>query len=175
LGQKVITGLRLNRKLKAEYLDRIDRDNIFNPANLVLLKNTKVFIKPFQFKDGKLIVVYNPSIEISKRMSAINKDKFDIKKAKYYGYSLIYHTTDMLDKNVVREYYEKDIVEKAFKELKGSVNLHPVRKYLLTRVKAHIKICYLAFVLLSYLQYKLKSKNISAVYALEKLQPAYCI
>ncbi len=173
LGQKVITGLRLNRKLKAEYLDRIDRNDIFNPANLVPLKNTKVFIKSFQFKDGTLIVVYNPSIEISKRMGAINKDKFDIKKAKYYGYSLIYHTTDMLDENVVREYYEKDIVEKAFKELKSSINLHPVRKYLLTRVKAHIKICYLAYVLLSSLQYKLKPRNISAVYALEKLQPAY--
>ncbi len=173
LGQQVITGLRLNGKLKAEYLDRIDRDGIFKPANLVSLKNTKVFIKPFQFREGTLIVVYNPSIEVLKRMGAMDKDKFDIKKAKYYGYSLIYHTTDMSNENVVRKYYEKDIVEKAFKELKSSINLHPVRKYLLTRIKAHIKICYLSYVLLSFLQYKLKHKNISAVYALEKLQPAY--
>ncbi len=160
LCQQVITRLRLNRKLKAEYLDRINRDDIFNPDNLVSLKNTKVFIKPFPFIRGTLIVVYNPSIELLKRLDAMDKDKFEIKKARYYGYSLIYHTTDMPDENVVRKYYEKDIVEKAFKELKNSINLHLLRKYLLARVKAHIKICYLAYALLSFLQYKLKSKNI---------------
>lgn len=100
-------------------------------------------------------------------------NNYNPEEARYMGYSLIYHTTELLEEEVVRAYYEKDIVEKAFKELKSSINLHPIKKYLLASVNAHIKICYLAYAILSYMQYKLKRGNISAVYALEKLQSVY--
>lgn len=43
----------------------------------------------------------------------------------------------------------------------------------MNHVKAHVKICYIAYAILSYIQYKVKSKNMSAVYALEQLQSAY--
>ncbi|MCX8110054.1 MAG: hypothetical protein N3D15_02250 [Syntrophorhabdaceae bacterium] len=100
-------------------------------------------------------------------------DKYDPKEARYMGYSMIYHTTGLKEEEVVKSYYEKDIVEKAFKEMKSSINLHPIRKYLLSHVKTHIKIYYLAYAILSYIQYRLKEKDISAVNALEKLQPVY--
>lgn len=174
LNQKVITGIRLNSKLKREYLKKIDREEIFQPVNEVKLKNTKVYIKSFEFEKGRLIAVYSPEIEVAKRMQAMEiSNGYDPEEAKYMGYSLIYHTTELLDKEVVMSYYEKDIVEKAFKEMKSSINLQPIRKYLLSHVKAHVKICYLAYAILSYIQYKLKPKGISAITALEKLQPVY--
>ena len=174
LNQKVITGIRLNKKLKIKYLSTIDREEIFQPENQIKLKNTRVYIIGFDFEDGRLIAVYNPEIEVAKRMEAMEiGDSYKPEEARYMGYSLIYHTTDLSEEEVVRSYYEKDIVEKAFKELKSSINLHPIRKYLLTHVKAHIKICYLAYAILSYMQYRLKKRNISAIYALEKLQPVY--
>jgi len=174
LNQKVITGIRLNKKLKIKYLSTIDREEIFQPENQIKLKNTRVYIIGFDFEDGRLIAVYNPEIEVAKRMEAMETgDSYKPEEARYMGYSLIYHTTDLSEEEVVRSYYEKDIVEKAFKELKSSINLHPIRKYLLTHVKAHIKICYLAYAILSYMQYRLKKRNISAIYVLEKLQPVY--
>ncbi|HOL04851.1 MAG TPA: transposase [Syntrophorhabdaceae bacterium] len=174
LNQKVITGIRLNKKLKIKYLSTIDREEIFQPENQIKLKNTRVYIIGFDFEDGRLIAVYNPEIEVAKRMEAMEiGDSYKPEEARYMGYSLIYHTTDLSEEEVVRSYYEKDIVEKAFKELKSSINLHPIRKYLLTHVKAHIKICYLAYAILSYMQYRLKKRNISAIYVLEKLQPVY--
>lgn len=174
LRQKVISGLRINERLKRQYLSRIDREEIFQPQYQVKLKNTKVYVKDFEFQKGRIITVYNPEIEIAKRMKAMEMDKdYKPEEAKYMGYSFIYHTTELTSKEVVKAYYEKDIVEKAFKELKSSINLRPIRKYLLSHIKAHIKICYLAYAILSYIQWKLKDKDISAVSALEKLQPVY--
>lgn len=174
LRQKVISGLRINERLKREYLSRIDREEIFQLQYQVKLKNTKVYVKDFEFQGGRLIAVYNPEIEVSKRMEAMELGEYyNPEDAKYMGYSLIYHTTGLSNEEVVKAYYEKDIVEKAFKELKSSINLRPIRKYLLSHVKAHIKICYLAYAILSYIQWKLKDKDISAVSALEKLQPVY--
>lgn len=174
LNQKVITGLRLNSKLKRQYLKGIDREEIFQPDKEVKLKNTKVYIKEFEFMGGRLIAVYNPEIEVALRMESMETlGSYNPEEARYMGYSLIYHTTELSGQEVVRCYYEKDIVEKAFKEMKSSINLRPIRKYMLSHVKAHIKICYLAYAILSYMQYKLKAGGISAVSALEKLQPVY--
>jgi transposase len=101
------------------------------------------------------------------------RGSYKAEEAKYMGYSLIYHTTELSEEEVVKAYYEKDIVEKAFKEMKNSINLQPIRKYLISHIKAHVKICYLAYVILSYMQYRLRAKGISATSALEKLQPVY--
>lgn len=93
------------------------------------------------------------------------------------SYSLIYHTTDLKVDDVVKRYFERDIIEKVYKELKSNINLHPIRKYRMSHIKSYIKICYIAYAILSYMQNKLKdkskSKSISAVKALEQLQSAY--
>jgi hypothetical protein len=41
------------------------------------------------------------------------------------------------------------------------------------RVQAHVKICYLAYAILVYLQYKVKPLGMSATTALDNLQYAY--
>ncbi|MEO1783805.1 transposase [Thermodesulfobium sp. 4217-1] len=175
LNQKTICGFRMNKKIQSDYLSNIDRDEIFQPINRVKLKNTSVYVKDFSFFNGKLIAIYNPEIEIAKRNFAIETDEFDIDKAKYFGYSLVYHNTDMSSQEVVRLYYERDIVEKAFKELKSSIDLHPIRKYRMDHIKAHIKICYIAFAILTYIKQKTKSLGISPVDVLETLQSCYIV
>lgn len=175
LNQKAIIGFRMNRKIQRQYLSKIQRDEIFQPASRVKLKNTSVYVKDFSFMDGRLIAVYNPEIEVARRNISIETGQFSTEIAKYFGYSLIYHNTDMTVQEVVRHYYEKDIVEKAFKEIKSSIDLHPIRKYRLDRIKAHIKICYIAYALLIYMKQKLRELNISPIEALEQLQSCYMV
>ena len=172
INQKIITGLRLNAKIKRDYLN-IDREKIYHTDRLVKLKNTRVYAADFNFMEGKLIAVYNPEIEILKRNHAIESQRFDSNEARYMGYSLIYHTTELSNEEVIKTYYEKDIVEKAFRELKSSINLNPIRKYRMSHIKAHVKICYIAYALLSYIKHKLSPIGMSATEGLEKLSPVY--
>ena len=172
INQKIITGLRLNGKIKRDYLN-IDREIIYRPDYLVKLKNTRVYAMDFNFMEGKLIAVYNPEIELIKRNHAIESGKYNSNQARYMGYSLIYHTTRLSNEEVIKTYYEKDIVEKAFKELKTSINLHPIRKYRMSHIKAHVKICYMAYTLLAYMKHRLSPAGISATEALDKLSPVY--
>lgn len=174
LNQKVITGLRLNPKIQEIYLSKIDREEIYQPKYSVKLKNTTVFVKSFSFNDGYLIAIYNPDLEALKRAHAVEKpETYNHERAKYMGYSLVYHTTTMTEAEVIRTYFEKDIVEKAYRELKSTINLNPIRKYRISHIKAHVKICYMAYAILSYIHYKVKPKNLSATYALEQLQSVY--
>ena len=174
LNQKVITGLRLTAGIKNELISKIDREKIYQPQYQVKLKNTEVFVQDYTFEGGKLLAIYNPAMETLKRQHAMLKpETYDAEEARYMGYSLIYHTTDMTNEEVVRAYFEKDIVEKAYRHLKTSINLNPIRKYRISHVRAHIKICYLAYAILSYIQYKVKPKGMSAIYALEQLQSVY--
>ena len=101
------------------------------------------------------------------------QESYKPEEAKYMGYSLIYHSTSLKKDEVIRTYFEKDIVEKAYRELKSSINLHPIRKYRIQHIKAHIKICYLAYSILAYIQFKLKPKGISATYALDQMRSIY--
>lgn len=174
LKQSVITGLRLTEGFKKEFIDKIDREEIYQPACKVQLKNTEVFIKSFPYGNGMIIAIYNPELETHKRRHAMRKEKdYSPEKAKYAGFSLLFNSTTLGDKEVVKMYFEKDIVEKAYKEIKSSVHLHPVRKYLIEHVQAHVKICYLSYAILAWMQNKLKTINMSATEALIKLQPVH--
>lgn len=171
VNQKVITGLRLHESLKSQYISTIEREDIYQPKYRIKLKNTEVYVKSFDYEDGHLLAIYNPELETIKRQHAMdNEKKYNPDQAKYMGYSLIFHTTEMSNQEVVKTYFEKDIVEKAYKELKSNINLHTIRKYRMSHIKAHVKICYLAYAILSYIQYKVKPKQLSAVAAIEQLQ-----
>ncbi|OXA72313.1 hypothetical protein B0A58_12740, partial [Flavobacterium branchiophilum NBRC 15030 = ATCC 35035] len=163
LNQEVITGLRTNNKIKREFLDQIKREEIFHPSCGILLKNTHVFYQSFDYLAGKLIVIYNPEMENVKMEKLLkNPDSKSKENVKYFGYSLLYHSTKLSEKEVIKKYFEKDIVEKAYRELKTNIHLNPVRKYRMNRVSAHIKICYLAYAIMSFMQNKLKDIGITA-------------
>ena len=65
------------------------------------------------------------------------------------------------------------MVERAFKQLKGVLSLRPIRVWLSNHVEGHIKICYLAYAILSLMNFKLKKLGVSAIDALESLRYGY--
>jgi len=106
--------------------------------------------------------------------AAMNPMQKEITLAEEFdGYSCIFSTQQIPNDEVVRIYFEKDLVEKAFRSMKGVVALRPIRHWLYDRVEGHIFICYLAYLLLSLLQYRLKKINVSAIDALKEMETLY--
>jgi hypothetical protein len=60
-----------------------------------------------------------------------------------------------------------------FRALKGIVKLQPIRHWLSQRVIAHVFICYLAYLLLALLKYRLKPTGLSPEEALDELSTMY--
>ena len=172
LGLKfnIIAGLRKNPSLVKDFITPINREDIYSAKCRLSLKKTTVFIKEFDYMNGKLIVVYNPALEVVKK--EINFQK-EMESNKDIGYSLIYHNTEYTSVEVVKNYFDKDMVERAFKHIKGILNLNPIRLWLENHVEGHIKICYLAYAILSLMNFKLKKLKISAVEALDSLKFGY--
>jgi len=89
------------------------------------------------------------------------------------GYSCVFCTRSLPKDKMLSLYFNKDIVEKAFRSLKGITQLRPVRHWLAERVDAHVFICYLAYLLLSLLQYRLRNTEFTAESALLELATMY--
>ncbi len=172
LGMQVIVGMKQTPVIQKEFLDGIDRDIIYSGKNQIALRATIVYAQTFPYLRGKLIVLYNPKLEVLKRDKKLLEGASE-KEVKYVGYSLIYHNTKEDTATVVRKYFEKDVVERSFKSLKGNVQLHPIRLWLPGRVQAHVKLCYLSLCLLSLIGYKCRKLNLSAVQVLDELQYIY--
>ncbi|ODS42418.1 MAG: hypothetical protein MSIBF_03590 [Candidatus Altiarchaeales archaeon IMC4] len=75
----------------------------------------------------------------------------------------------------VRQYFEKDIVERAFKQIKGALSLRPIRMWLKSHVNGHVRVCYLSYAVLSMLAYRIRDIGISPQEALEKLKTGYMV
>jgi transposase len=95
------------------------------------------------------------------------------KVEEFDGYSCIFSTQPLPKEQLVRLYFDKDQVEKAFRALKGIVKLQPIRHWLSQRVIAHVFICYLAYLLLALLKYRLKPTGLSPEEALDELSTMY--
>jgi len=92
------------------------------------------------------------------------------------GLSCLFCTNRTLaQQEIIRLYYEKDLVEKAFRTIKGVTNLQPIRHWLYNRVTAHIFICYLSYLILSLMKYKLKQISMSPITAIESLQNLFSV
>lgn len=174
LKMKMIVGVKQSIGIKSEILSKINRDEIYVKKNLIQLKNTIVYAQEKDFLFGKLIVIYNPKYEVLKKDKMLAEDATDA-DVKYVGYSLIFHNTNLNIDKVVKKYFDKDIVERSFRTMKGEVHLHPIRLWLPTRVNAHVKICYLSMCILSLMQYKCLSLNIPASQILNELKTIYKI
>jgi transposase len=89
------------------------------------------------------------------------------------GYSCIFCTKSLSKQEMVVLYFDKDLVEKAFRTIKGITRLQPIRHWLYNRVKAHVFICYLSYLLLSSLRSHLGKLCISPETALKELSTMY--
>lgn len=169
---KVICGVRKTKSFVNDFLSGIDREEIYSPKHRVELKNTTVYVMGFPYKNGRLLAVYNPELEVVKRRIHHEKGGGQ-REARYLGYSLIFYNTASSDAEVVEKYFDKDIVDKAFKELKGILSLRPVRVWTKEHVRGHVRICYLAYALLSLMNYRVRRTGVTAVTALDHLKTGY--
>ena len=71
-------------------------------------------------------------------------------------YALMSTRTTMSAKETISAYYDKDGIEKAFCCIKQPIVLRSIRHWLDGRVKAHIFICYLSYLLMKTLEHMLK-------------------
>ena len=96
---------------------------------------------------------------------------------KFDGVYLMVTNTDFPIDTVIKKYFEKDVIEKSFYSLKSLISIQPVRHWLLRRVKAHIFICYLAYLHLSWMKMLLRKNDIlkSPAKALEQLENIYTV
>ena len=172
MGMKIIVGVKQSIGIKKNILDKIKRDKIYAAKNHVTLKNTFVYVQEEAFLFGKLIIIYNPKYEALKRDKMLAEDATD-NEVKYVGFSLIFHNTKLKPDTVVRKYFDKDVVERSFRTMKGDVQLHPVRLWLPRRVNAHIKICYLSMCILSLIKFRCKKIGASPSQIIEELQSIY--
>jgi transposase len=92
---------------------------------------------------------------------------------RYDGVSVIFSSRNLPAAEMVKAYFEKDTVEKSFRCLKGLIEMDRVRFWLAHRVRGHIFVCYLAYLLLSVLEYKLRRLGVKAPEALETLESLY--
>jgi transposase len=95
------------------------------------------------------------------------------KAEEFDGCSTIFCTRKIPKDELIRLYFDKDLVEKAFQCIKGITNLQPIRHWLSNRVRAHVFICYLSYLLLSLLKYRLNKVTISPQEALRELETMY--
>ncbi len=128
---------------------------------------------------NKAQVLLSQRKPISEGIKRFFKEDFSINERaileaqQHDGCSVIFSTKKLAIEEIVQPYFEKDKVEKAFRSMKSVLGLKPIKHWLEERVKSHIFICYLSYLLISLLETKLKKKNITAISALDKLSTAY--
>lgn len=131
-------------------------DELLNAQTLLRENKTiKAVLEPYFDKKGNLI-----------KNKVAAAEEFD-------GYSCVFSAKRLSKEKIVRSYFDKDLVEQAFRSLKGVTRLRPIRHWLYNRVTAHIFICYLSYLLLSLLKYRVRKLEISAEEALQELDSMY--
>lgn len=109
-----------------------------------IIKGSKRFFKIKHDKD-KL------EFEFSLNKSVIEKEeKFDGK------YVICCTDINMSAEEILLAYNDKDKAEKAFRYIKSFIKVRPIRHWITKRVKAHIFLCILAYLLQKVLEYKLE-------------------
>jgi len=172
LKMTMIVGVKQSAGIKNNILSKINRDEIYSSKNQVTLKNTYVYVQEQSFLFGKIIIIYNPKYEALKRDKLLADAATD-EDVRYVGYSLIFHNCKLKPDAVVKKYFDKDIVERSFRTMKGDVQLHPIRLWMPQRINAHVKICYLSMCILSLIKYRCVKISSSPIEILNELHGIY--
>lgn len=84
---RLICGVKKSAGLRKRFLSKIKREKLYSLENRLSLQNTAVYIQEFPYLRGKIIVVYNPSLEVVKREIAYERKGAD-EEAREVDYSL---------------------------------------------------------------------------------------
>jgi transposase len=150
-GVRGNSALCLNERLQRDARES-RRDEVLHAEKLLAQgKSIKAGLERFFDPRGRLLAT-----------ELADAEEFD-------GYSCIFCTRPLPEDQMLSLYFDKEMIEKAFRSLKGITQLRPVRHWLAERVHAHVFLCYLAYLLLSLLQYRLRRTNFTAESALLEL------
>jgi transposase len=183
-NKKEIISLKNRVKLNKTtfYVEKIPYQFGEVNGNLFLVFNNKKEVKEREELYDKLdemkeLLLENKKIPDKMQPFFLKSNEIDQKYLNEYlasiGFSYIFSTKDLSSTELVKTYFDKDIVEKSFRTIKGVLNLRPIKFWLKRKVKAHLLICYISYAILSLLKYKLKSLNMTPSYVLDKLKTAY--
>jgi len=153
---KKITARQIDKQLKKKGLHKVLKYNL-TPKKLKVSR-----------KDGTKRTVHSFEIE-----TAIDKTA---KKEATKAFGLTCFITKLSSEEleierVISSYRAKYLIEKCFRIMKNIVKLRPVRLTIEERVKAHVTVCVLSYMLLVTIDQKIKESdlNISATETLENL------
>lgn len=157
--------LRSARIKLGKYKKKLERGNYQELGPVVnhykkCVNGVSKYFKPIYSKNGKITLDW---IE--------KKDKVEEAKELDGKFAIMSTELDINCKEIVDAYFEKNDVERAFRFMKQVTKLQPTRCWLENRVRVHVFICYLAYLLSRVLEYKLRKggMKITSEKALEEL------
>ena len=117
-------------------------------------KENEVWIKIWKWKDKWYVgncFEYEVKEENWEIKFEYKENEKEIKRMQEYDWLYVLETNIMDEKikkeDIVRIYKEKDVVEKAFEFIKTDLEIQPLYHYLEKRVKWHIFVCYIAYMI----------------------------
>lgn len=169
-GYSLIAGVALKGKVK----ELMKREKAKLKC-IVFLKNSYLYTKKIKWSDGNLVLCFNEKEACTIKNHVLRKKtKYDISTLGCYA--IFCSNCKMSEKEIVKKYFEKDLIEKTFRSLKSVLGLGPLRSWLEGKVNSHLFICYISYLFLMLLQRKLKKikkQKISTLQALDELKYVY--
>jgi hypothetical protein len=149
--------------------DRIFRDNLIKNVSLEFKKSAKKQTALSRLKSAAGLL----AIKKAKRYFTIgidrennffwrlNEETINYEKELDGVYILKTNVQDLLPPEVVKAYKNLCQVEDAFREIKDFLKLRPIYHYSPTRVKGHVMLCVLAYLIEKVLEKSLKAANLN--------------
>jgi hypothetical protein len=104
-------------------------------------------------------------LRVSAEEAIIDRDKVE-RDARYDGVWVLETSTDLPAPEVAEAYKSLWRVERAFRTLKSPLELRPVRHWTESRIRGHVVVCFLAFLLRSALERRLfEDGSVNATFA----------
>lgn len=139
---------RLNKTIKNGKLK--DRDKIITKVSLILNRHKVRRYIRWSVTDGGGVITFN------RNDKEIQKDEI------YDGvYVLRTNREDMTGEEIVNAYKQLNRVEMSFRCLKGTLEIRPVYHWKEERVKAHVYICVISYLIYTVMEYILKRNGLN--------------
>jgi transposase len=128
------------------------------PSTKNIVKQVEEILK---HKHGRRLIDYRVD-EKTRKLSFWRKEKAILLEEKLDGvYILRTKEEELPTLEVIKAYKDLMILERAFRTMKSSLDLRPLRHHKADRVRSHVFICFLAFFFTKYLEKKLKEHKVS--------------
>lgn len=171
-GYSLIAGVALKGKIK----DLMKKEKT-KLKHIVFLKDSYLYTKKIKWLSGNLILCFNEKEACTIKNHVLRK-KMEYDISTLGCYAIFCSKKEMSEEEIVKRYFEKDLIEKTFRSLKSVLGLGPIRSWLEGKVNNHLFICYISYLFLMLLQRKLKKlkrQKISTLQALDELKYIYKI